>query len=261
MCGTFTAGQIQFSFSVFSGSAGQQVVITVLRVGGALGPASVQFTTVESGDAVEGVDYTAVSQTITFDVGNFMGQTITIDLPMPNDDTRTFSVEISDPTGATLGSVTTATVSITPTEYEETASVAVNIDAKDFGQTSVGPPNGTVISINTLTTDRVIITKPALAIDAGLIWDAWSAWANDTGNGDNLAWLNFFRVADQTDTQLLAPNVPKSANIAAALAAVQPYLPIQLTGKTEYQFWMFDSPIAENRGGLSLRVKVYSLPV
>lgn len=139
--------------------------------------------------------------------------------------------------------------------YELTASQAVNIAATAFSTT--GGIGGTIVTINTLANDRLVISKPSIASDPALNWDAWSNFNNDGANG-GLAWLNLFRVSDQDDTVLQLFNPGTYASAALALAGLQALMPVTLTGSTQYQFWSSDPVIADNRGGLSLRVETYS---
>ncbi|WP_247312211.1 DUF4082 domain-containing protein [Bradyrhizobium sp. 141] len=86
--------------------------ITLLRSGSATQAATVGFTT-SNGSAVSGLDYTTTSSTVTFAAGQ-VTQTITI--PIINDTTpesdETFTVNLTTPTGATLGAQATTTVKI-----------------------------------------------------------------------------------------------------------------------------------------------------
>jgi glucose/arabinose dehydrogenase len=86
--------------------------ITLQRTGSVSSTASINFNT-SNGTAIAGSDYTASSGTITFAAGQ-TSQTIAI--PILNDpDVETnesFSVTLSNPTGAALGNQSTATVTI-----------------------------------------------------------------------------------------------------------------------------------------------------
>lgn len=146
--------------------------------------------------------------------------------------------------------------------YELTATQAVNIAATSF-KLSVATivPGGTIVTINTLSTDRLVITKPTIAADPALTWDAWSPFATDSGSGDGLSWVNAFTVSDQSDALVLlfTTSPVKYATVSAAQAAAAAGMPIQLTGHTAYQFWHHDTPTNDNRRGLSLRVETYSI--
>ncbi|MGY3290092.1 glucose/arabinose dehydrogenase [Bradyrhizobium sp. LM3.6] len=86
--------------------------ITLLRSGNVNQAATVGFTT-SNGSALAGSDYTTSSGTVTFAAGQ-VSQTISV--PIVNDTTpendETFTVTLSNPTGATLGPQATTTVKI-----------------------------------------------------------------------------------------------------------------------------------------------------
>ncbi|MEY9110621.1 glucose/arabinose dehydrogenase [Bradyrhizobium yuanmingense] len=86
--------------------------ITLLRSGPVNQAATVGLTT-SSGSALAGSDYTTTSGTVTFAAGQ-ASQTVSV--PIVNDTTpendETFTVTLSNPTGATLGSQVTTTVNI-----------------------------------------------------------------------------------------------------------------------------------------------------
>ncbi|MDF0494637.1 DUF4082 domain-containing protein [Bradyrhizobium yuanmingense] len=86
--------------------------ITLLRSGSVNQAATVDFTA-SNGSALPGFDYTTSSGTVTFAAGQ-VSQTISV--PILNDATpendETFTVTLSNPTGATLGAQATTTVKI-----------------------------------------------------------------------------------------------------------------------------------------------------
>ncbi|MFL5238273.1 MAG: DUF4082 domain-containing protein [Rhizomicrobium sp.] len=86
--------------------------LTVLRSGNTDQAATIHFAT-SNGSALGGSDYTASSGTVTFAAGQ-VSQTISV--PITNDtipeNDESFTVTLSNPTGATLGAQSTTTVSI-----------------------------------------------------------------------------------------------------------------------------------------------------
>ncbi|MEL6232557.1 MAG: DUF4347 domain-containing protein [Cyanobacteria bacterium J06627_3] len=92
--------------------------VTVQRSGDITGTASVEFTT-GNGTAIAGSDYTATSGILTFTAGQ---TSQTIDVPIRDDiaveNNETFSVTLSNPTGAALGSQTTSTITILDNDLE-----------------------------------------------------------------------------------------------------------------------------------------------
>ncbi|MEL7227575.1 MAG: Calx-beta domain-containing protein, partial [Cyanobacteria bacterium J06576_12] len=92
--------------------------VTVQRSGDITGTASVEFTT-GNGTAIAGSDYTATSGILAFTAGQ---TSQTIDVPIRDDiaveNNETFSVTLSNPTGAALGSQTTSTITILDNDLE-----------------------------------------------------------------------------------------------------------------------------------------------
>ncbi len=90
------------------------VVSVVLRLTRAsLAPITVQYETLDS-TALAGTDYTASSGTITFNAGQ-LSQAFDIPILNPSAESlRSFLVRLSSPTGATVDSFSTATVTILP---------------------------------------------------------------------------------------------------------------------------------------------------
>ena len=96
------------------------LMLTVTRVGGTGAPASVTWTTAD-GTALAGTDFgtagnaTPVSGTANWGAG--VGGAQTISIPIINDSivegTKTFTVTLSSPVGATLGTVPTVNVTLT----------------------------------------------------------------------------------------------------------------------------------------------------
>ena len=86
--------------------------IKIQRSGSLAAPATVQFAT-SNGTATAGSDYQATTGTATFAVGQAVQ---TISIPLVNDGiaetSETFAVRLANPSGATLGSQTTAAVTI-----------------------------------------------------------------------------------------------------------------------------------------------------
>jgi glucose/arabinose dehydrogenase len=115
-------GQFVLSSASYSvGEAGGNASITVLRSGGSAGAVSVQIAT-GGGSAVAGVDYAAVSTTLTF-ADRQSSQTIAVPI-LQNTATgnTTFNVTLSNPGGTTLGGPATAVVTIFDDDGLATAS-------------------------------------------------------------------------------------------------------------------------------------------
>ncbi len=109
-------GALQFTTGAFRGAEGQGTVpLTLERVGGTDGAVSVTVSTGTPATATPGVDFTALSQTVSFADGQ---TTATVPFTILNDTAvegvdETLTVSLSSPGGgATLGSPNTAVVTI-----------------------------------------------------------------------------------------------------------------------------------------------------
>lgn len=111
--GADTPGTLQFLETSFDVTEGMIVNIRVARSGGSSGAVSVDFAT-EDGTASAGSDYVAANGTLTWDNGESGNKTISI--PITDDDTaelsESFTVILSNVSGATLGANSVATVNI-----------------------------------------------------------------------------------------------------------------------------------------------------
>ncbi|MBL0141451.1 MAG: VCBS repeat-containing protein [Betaproteobacteria bacterium] len=108
------SGVVQFLLpSVKVGEAAGSISITVARLAGATGSASVNWATGD-GTALNGVHYTASNGTLGWDVGEFSERTIVI--PILQNTTAepagTFSVTLSGAVGTALGAISAITVSV-----------------------------------------------------------------------------------------------------------------------------------------------------
>lgn len=107
-------GALELSSATYSaGEGGGSIAINVTRSGGGAGSASVTVST-RDGSALATQDYTATTTTVTFADGDTAPKTATI--PIINDalaePDETFEVTLSNTSGASLGTVTTATITI-----------------------------------------------------------------------------------------------------------------------------------------------------
>jgi Calx-beta domain-containing protein len=108
-------GTLAMSSSSYSlAENGGSVTVSVTRTGGSYGAASVNYST-SAGSAVSGSDYTAVSGTLNWASGD--SATKTFSIPIIDNSafeaTESFSTSISGASGASLGSPSSATVTIT----------------------------------------------------------------------------------------------------------------------------------------------------
>src|SRR5262249_43472865 len=137
-------GALQFSTSGYSVNESQgTATITVTRTGGSNVPVTVNYAT-SDGTATAGADYTATTGTLNFGVGETSN---TFTVPITNDalveGNETVNLTISGPTnGATLGSQTTATLTIVDDDTSGTV-------AATFQQGVNGYTGTTDVSITT----------------------------------------------------------------------------------------------------------------
>jgi hypothetical protein len=108
------AGTLQFTSSTqtVAESAGS-LTLSVSRTAGTSGAASIQYATV-AGSAIAATDFTATSGTLSWADGNGNTQSIAVAIAndAQNESAENFTVVLSNATGATLGSVATATITI-----------------------------------------------------------------------------------------------------------------------------------------------------
>ena len=107
-------GTIAFSAATFTGSEGGNVVVTVNRVGGTTGPASVDVV-IAGGTATNGSDYTLTTPTtLSWVDGDAAPKTITIPVNTDPvfDPNETIDLSLQNVVNGSLGSQTTATVTV-----------------------------------------------------------------------------------------------------------------------------------------------------
>lgn len=112
--GTAAPGAIRFSSPTVSVSeSAGNATISVQRVSGSSGPATVQYAT-SNGTAVAGSDYTAAMGTLTWADGDAAPKTFAVPLVNDAEDepNETVILTLSNATGAALGSPATATLTI-----------------------------------------------------------------------------------------------------------------------------------------------------
>lgn len=107
-------GTLELSSPTYSaGEGGGSIAINVTRTGGSAGSASVTLST-RDGSALAAQDYDATTATVTFADGDTAPKTATI--PIINDalaePDETFEVTLSNASGASLGTVATATITV-----------------------------------------------------------------------------------------------------------------------------------------------------
>jgi trimeric autotransporter adhesin len=162
-------GALELASATYSaGEGGGSIAINLTRTGGSAGSASVTVST-RDGSALATQDYTATTATVTFADGDAAPKTATI--PIINDalaePDETFEVTLSNASGASLGTVTTATITI-PSNDQPVPPPAngqpgiLQLSSSDYAVnessgnvivtvTRIGGTNGTVGATLTLT--------------------------------------------------------------------------------------------------------------
>jgi hypothetical protein len=126
-------GHLQFSSSEYSVNEGDgSVTITVGRVGGSDGEASVDYTTI-SGSATAGSDYGDSSDTLNWNDGVSGDRSFTVSIIDDGleEQTESFSVSLSNAVGASLSSPSTTTVTI---DDDDAAIVELPLRINSAGQ-------------------------------------------------------------------------------------------------------------------------------
>jgi hypothetical protein len=114
------------------------MVILVNRIGPTTAAASAMFSTA-NGTALAGIDYTAETGALSWAAGDSSVRYITLFIAPGSSGNRAFTVALADPVGASLGTPTSATVTITPASA--TPAAQLTLSAAAF---SVAPAAGQV---------------------------------------------------------------------------------------------------------------------
>jgi hypothetical protein len=153
------AGTLAFAGPTFTGTEGGKATITVNRIGGTEGTASVQVA-VTGGTATAGDDFTGLPATLTFGPG-ITSQSITVTLPEDTiaEATETVLLALQTPGGgAAVGGQTTATLTITDNEPPDTTSPTVTVEQ------AAGQADPTNLSPILFT---VTFSEPVVGFDSG----------------------------------------------------------------------------------------------
>lgn len=199
-------GQFQFSATNYNvAENGVSVLITVNRINGSAGTASVSYAT-SAGTAIPGTDYTSTSGTLTFLTGETTKTfSVTILDDVVAETTEILNLALSGPTGgATLTAPSTATVtildnetavpvitSLTPTSGGTGGTTYVTITGANFlGTTSVtfGGTAATFFSVVSATTLTVYTPAHAAGTVDVRITNA-AGTSVDAGAADDFTYI------------------------------------------------------------------------
>jgi YD repeat-containing protein len=134
------AGALQFSTSSYSvGEAGPTATITATRTSGSNGAVGVTYAT-SNGTATSGSDFTTTTSTLSWANGDTANKTFTVSILEDGsvEGSETVNLALSAPTGgATLGSPSTAVLTITDNDTSNTITISdISFSGTSFGETT-----------------------------------------------------------------------------------------------------------------------------
>jgi len=196
-------GMIQLTASSYSPGEGDGNLSVLLeRVNGLSGVVGVTFST-SDGTALDGSDYTAVSQSVTWSDTESGSKTVLIPILDDGDldPSEQFTVQISSPTGgASLGAITSATVIISDNDLPGTlafSSAAYSANEND----------GTV----TLTVTRTGGSTGAASVSFATADDSASAGADYTADSGTLNWVDGESASKTLEISLTDDSSPETS--------------------------------------------------
>ena len=199
-------GSVQLSSATYSvNENGGTVTITAMRTGGSSGAASVSYATA-NGSATAGSDYTARSGTLTWADGDSANKTFTV--PILDDSilegNETFTVNLSGASGATLGSPSSATVTIVDNEVV-TKIIGLSGDLT-FGNVAVGQTATKTLTIS--NTGNSTLTVTSISYPPGFS----GAWIGTiVAGGTKVVTVTFSPTAAQAYGGTISVNSDKTA--------------------------------------------------
>jgi hypothetical protein len=131
-------GSLELSGSTYNvGQGAGSVNVTVNRTGGSSGKASVSYATT-NGTAVAGTDFTAASGTVQWADGDVSGKIISVGVSnaTPFSGTRSFTIALSNSSGASLGNPTSASVAINGDAPAAIGSLQLSASSFTAGQSA-----------------------------------------------------------------------------------------------------------------------------
>lgn len=136
----------------------------------------------------------------------------------------------------------------------------VNLNAAVNGGSTNAAGVAAGVTLTGFSPDDILL----LTLPKGQTYTAWSAWGVPAYSGNATGSLNLFRVArdgSTTDVELFGVGHPTNINGAwnGYEAARSAFGSAFVTGATDYTFFVFDNPLGDNSGGLSIKVQVNPL--
>jgi hypothetical protein len=125
---------VEFSAATFQGTEGDSAIVTITRSGNTAQAATINFTTTSLGavnPATAGTDYTPISQTVNFAVGQ---TTATVEIPvLPDTEIEAeegVSLVLTNPVGTTLGTQVAASLTILDLGDTEAPTTPLLVDGE-----------------------------------------------------------------------------------------------------------------------------------
>lgn len=181
---TPASGAVQFSaISYVDTEDGISITITVTRTGGTAGGADVTLVDTGTGSATEGTDYTAFAPvTLSWGDGEFVDRSVEIPLDDDNDSegVETIDLELQTPTGAVLGTRSTALVEIVDDDVD---AGQVQFTADVYAGYEPGDPV-------TVTAERVGGTAGEVTVDYATSDGSATAGLDYTAASGTLTWAD-----------------------------------------------------------------------
>ena len=220
-------------------------------------PVSVDYTTVD-GSANAGGDFTAARGTLTFAPGD-TSESFTVTV---NDDTQAeaneaFSVQLSNPVNAGLGSPASETVTIYANDAVLFSSAGVSVHENAGVATltvKLSGPSSLPVTVSYATTDGTALAGSDYTTSSGTVTFA----PGDTSEAITIPLIDD-TLAEANETFTIQLNSPSNANLGAPATAT-----VTIYGNDSVSFSSSSAYVHENAGTASLTVKlsdVSSVPV
>lgn len=171
--GPDTPGLVMFKSSTATVDANAgSITLTVMRMGGTFGTATVDYATFDN-TAFAGTDYSSATGTLHWADGDNTNRIITASISSNSSasENKTFSVLLSNATGATPGDYTNATVTI----------ISASNRTPVYRLYSYGQPDSTYEHVWTTDWNEMAIMSTALGwLYEGVAWHAFSEYVQGT---------------------------------------------------------------------------------
>jgi hypothetical protein len=249
------AGKLQFGATSFQANEGTVAVIIVTRSGGNTGNASVTCATDSGGTATAGSDFTSINTSLSWADGESGDKTchVTLNTDGIVDPAETVNLALNGTSGATLGAVSTAVLTISDNDSPgalqfASATYTVN-EAKETVAISVSRTGGNAgtVAVNYSTSDGTAQASSDYTATSGTL-----TWTDgDIGNKS----FNIPLVANSTtegnETVLLTLNTPSGGATIGTVANAT--LTISDDPGT-LRFSLADYTVSEDGGSITVNV-------